>query len=382
MPPPVRVFIADAGRHKQPSGYGKNARSFIRTLGRDPRFTVVVQRTDTPWGIDAETQARLGTYEEADTAEAGRCDCVLQVGAAMSCRRFDLPSLIFSCCDVSDLPPSQVQKLRNADGVIAPNAANFRVYSSHFENVFLAQQGIDEQPFKPRKNDRADGQDVFTFLFVGSFSYRKGVDVLISAFLAEFTPDEAHLHIHMPGEQTDRAANDIIARMNQKRRLGRFSLSSDNLSEAWLCRFYNRTDCFVTCTRGEGWGLPIVEAMLCGLPVIAPFASGMADYLNPDVALPIATTPRRAADISDPFGENFRKTYGVGKIAFHEPEMSSVRRQMRAAWEAGPALAVMGARGREHILTRFSEDRFGRQIADAILALLQRQKAPALAAVR
>lgn len=36
----------------------------------------------------------------------------------------------------------------------------------------------------------------------------------------------------------------------------------------------------VTATRGEGWGLPILEAAACGLPVIATNWSGHLDFMN------------------------------------------------------------------------------------------------------
>ena len=44
-------------------------------------------------------------------------------------------------------------------------------------------------------------------------------------------------------------------------------------------------------TRGEGWGLPIVEAMAMGLPVIATNHSGPSAYLTGDNSYPL--TPAR-----------------------------------------------------------------------------------------
>ncbi len=36
-----------------------------------------------------------------------------------------------------------------------------------------------------------------------------------------------------------------------------------------LATLYRSADCYVSTTRGEGWGLPLLEAMACGLPAIA-----------------------------------------------------------------------------------------------------------------
>ena len=53
----------------------------------------------------------------------------------------------------------------------------------------------------------------------------------------------------------------------------------EQLSRAGLRQLYRDADSFVLPTRGEGWGLPIVEAMAMGLPTIATNFSGHAAAL-------------------------------------------------------------------------------------------------------
>ena len=40
--------------------------------------------------------------------------------------------------------------------------------------------------------------------------------------------------------------------------------------------------CFISCTHGEGFGRPLLEASCCGLPVIASKWSGHMDFINSD----------------------------------------------------------------------------------------------------
>ena len=50
---------------------------------------------------------------------------------------------------------------------------------------------------------------------------------------------------------------------------------------------YKSVSSFVLPTRGEGWCLPCVEAMACGLPIIVTNYSGPLSYLNESFSYPI-----------------------------------------------------------------------------------------------
>ena len=50
--------------------------------------------------------------------------------------------------------------------------------------------------------------------------------------------------------------------------------------EDMLVQIYNSMDVFTLPTGGEGWGLTIIEAMSCGLPVIVPDYSAHVDYVK------------------------------------------------------------------------------------------------------
>ena len=44
--------------------------------------------------------------------------------------------------------------------------------------------------------------------------------------------------------------------------------------------FYKSFDCFVLPTRGEGFGLPLLEAMACGVPTVGPNWGGNTEFMN------------------------------------------------------------------------------------------------------
>lgn len=44
---------------------------------------------------------------------------------------------------------------------------------------------------------------------------------------------------------------------------------------------YAALDVYFTTTQGEGWGLPAMEAMACGTPVVAPDWAALGDWARP-----------------------------------------------------------------------------------------------------
>ena len=51
--------------------------------------------------------------------------------------------------------------------------------------------------------------------------------------------------------------------------------------------FFNLGDVFVYASGGEGQGLPPLEAMSCGKPVVSTYNSAMADYITAEIAYPV-----------------------------------------------------------------------------------------------
>jgi glycosyltransferase involved in cell wall biosynthesis len=60
----------------------------------------------------------------------------------------------------------------------------------------------------------------------------------------------------------------------------RIEVLSKELSSQDMPRLYKNFDCFVLATRGEGWGLPIIEAMAMEIPVIVTNWSGPTEFVT------------------------------------------------------------------------------------------------------
>ncbi len=54
-----------------------------------------------------------------------------------------------------------------------------------------------------------------------------------------------------------------------------------------LIALYKSCDAFVSAHRGEGFGMKILDAMACGLPVVTPLFGGPTAYCEPDNCFPV-----------------------------------------------------------------------------------------------
>ena len=115
--------------------------------------------------------------------------------------------------------------------------------------------GIDTDKFKPDPNVKKPHKP-FRLLYVGSWITRKGVD-LLAPIMRELGDDFV---LHYTGGEA--AEKDKPAMPPNMVDIGR--LTSDEVVIAM-----QNADAFLFPTRSEGFGLVVVEAMACGLPIIA-----------------------------------------------------------------------------------------------------------------
>ena len=104
--------------------------------------------------------------------------------------------------------------------------------------------------------------------------------------------------------------------------MGMVHVHDGMLSAATLGELYRRVDGFVLATHGEGWGLPLLEAMASGLPTIATAWGGQTDFMQEERAFLVAL---EAALVPAP--DDFEG------FAWAQPEQSSLRAAMRRVVE-------------------------------------------------
>jgi glycosyltransferase involved in cell wall biosynthesis len=195
----------------------------------------------------------------------------------------------FTMLETDRLPPSWVEQANQMDEVWTPTAWGAEVFrSSGVERpVHVVPLGVDAGRFKPgRPRERLAERTIFLSVF--EWGDRKGWDVLLRAYRAAFRPSDAVLLLlkvdcRMPVPNPLRALAAALPAPAPPVGL----IYNQPLSGAQLVELYQGADCFVLPTRGEGWGMPILEAMACGVPAIATGWSGQTAFLREENGYPL-----------------------------------------------------------------------------------------------
>ena len=194
--------------------------------------------------------------------------------------------------------------LKKAEHIIAVSACTKADLMSYLgipqERISVIYNGIDRQVFKPVPAKRLP----FPYLlYVGSERPRKNLNALLAAFAA--LKREAGAFLDLKLVKIGVAGRSKEFRQMTLREVGRLGLGeevifAEYVSDAELAAYYSSAVALVLPSLYEGFGLPLVEAMACGCPVIASNCSSLPEvagdaglFIDPHDADGLAQAMRR-----------------------------------------------------------------------------------------
>jgi glycosyltransferase involved in cell wall biosynthesis len=165
--------------------------------------------------------------------------------------------------------------------------------------VVVAPLGVDLERFKLeaagdeeslRRHGLLTGVDYF--LFVGTFEPRKGIDVLLDAFTT-VAAEIPHVELWLAGQHGWGVAEveGHLSTHEAAPRIRRLGFVPDEA----LAPLLRRSRAAVYPSRGEGFGLPVLEALACGVPVVTSRDTVMEEVAGPAATL---TTAGSAPDLA------------------------------------------------------------------------------------
>ena len=132
--------------------------------------------------------------------------------------------------------------------------------------------------FAPHSTLHTPHSSLKYILSVGTIEARKNILLAVKALETSLLPDD--LHIVIIGRHTP--YTDVVARYAHDHGLEERVHILHGISDAELPAYYAAAEAFVYPSRYEGFGIPIIEAISCGLPVVACTGSCLEEAGGPD----------------------------------------------------------------------------------------------------
>lgn len=188
--------------------------------------------------------------------------------------------------------------LRRADRLVADSEYTRRCLVEHLgiptHRIEVIYLGVEHERFYPRPVPaevfaryglRPDGRYL---IFVGSEHARKNLPVLVMALAtvraAGLRGDLSDVELIKVGRAHDESARHQLLALSEHLGIRSAIHFLDDVPEDELPLLYNLADVCVMPSLYEGFGLPVVEAMACGTPVICANATSLPELAG-DAAL-------------------------------------------------------------------------------------------------
>ncbi len=278
------------------------------------------------------------------------------------------PYACYTMFETDAVPARWPAFLARAGRVWVPSRFNVETFASAgvpSDAVEYVPLGLEVERFSI-DGDALDvpGRRGFAFLSVFGFTSRKGWDVLVEAWARAFNrDDDVSLILRTGAPNVDIRAE--IARLLQARgidatRLAPIVVLEQALSARELAELYRTADAFVLPSRGEGVGLPYLEAMAFGLPAIGTAWSGATEFLTAETGYPIECG-RELVD------RMMARAFPILRDQqWAAPSVEATARCLREVFEDRPAATLRAARGCALARTQYNRIRTGRIAAEAL----------------
>ena len=243
--------------------------------------------------------------------------------------------------------------------------------------IYVMPLGVNEKIFVPdakepqlRYEEMPSGKiveelpDGFRYASLFGWSFRKGPDVLCKSFLKEFSSlDDVLLVIYSRyfGSSSEPQKEHVRKEIREyykevgNKNPPRIYYCGEEIPILDLPGCYAAADCFVYCSRGEGFGLETIEAAACNVPVICTLNTAQSQYLDDSVAdlvrhVSLAPANDKLTWITEFYRDQLFPVLG-------EVEIAEFGRLMRQAYNDPTASRQKAEKFRKRVLEEYTWDK-------------------------
>ena len=169
------------------------------------------------------------------------------------------------------------------------------------DRVHVVPEGVDGKEFFPVENSAL--ADKFTFIIIGKYEYRKATEEMINCWLETFPLEQ------FPTVKLVLSVDNMFDRANVDYKLSlltdpRIEILHFPPREEYIKRL-QMSHIFLSCSRSEGWNLPLIEAIACGIPSICTNNSAQIDYAK-NISHMVDTKEIFPGEYFEPYFDQFK----------------------------------------------------------------------------
>lgn len=273
------------------------------------------------------------------------------------------PKIAYTVWESTEYPEDFLNKLKEFDQVWVPTEWQKQITINQgiaSEKVKVVREGVDSEIFYPEDIKYKD--DKFRFLIFGRWDSRKSIKEIVKAFKELFGKNK-NVELILSADNP----YSIDGLNSTEERLKSYDLESDNIK---VLHFPDKTEyvnylksghVFLSCARSEGWNLPLIEAMACGIPCIYSNCSGQLEFAE-GKGLPVKI--KKEIPIKD---LNERFSVAVGN--WYEPDFEDLKNKMLEVYTNYNFYKQKALEDSKVIINEFSWDNAVAQAINAIAEL-------------
>lgn len=373
MKAPTPYKVTWKGPVHKASGLGIASREYVNALKR-LGVNVTVQGTDSGGGAGGGARMRkvLIYHHPPNTIN-------------MKKERSYYDRIILNTVwETTRIPRSWMAQINKFDAVCVPSLHNKQALRNSGVKVpiFIVPHGVHSQIFTPinQKLPLSNAKGRFVFVSVFGFQHRKNPEALLRAYWEAFSASDRVLLViktngYAPYENEVWIKNKMSAyksRLGIRKKTAPVIVIARHLSPRQVRGIYTLGSAFVLPTRGEGVGLPFLESLSSGVPVIATGWGGHRDFLNHRNSFLVSyklKSPAASMNSRHSISRPFRYLFDEPGQRWAEADLGSLKSQMRLAYKNPHLCKLKGRQARQDAL-KLSWGRSGIYMKRAIETVL------------
>lgn len=351
-----------------PTGYAMSCREILRACEREGIRAAYeyVYGSGTPFPVREDENARDYVLNVISARKSGwrpRVSVVYGQGDVFH-RNRGRHRIGYTMLEVDGFPEEWVKQANGMDEVWVPSRFNRDGFlaSGLKKPVHVMPLGVDVDHFHPGIRGLRNPAGDFVFLANFEWGERKRADMILKVFNQTFRRSEAVILVCKVINVN--AATNVRAQIEAlglSTRGGRIAfLHNREFPYHQLGALYRSADCYVSAGRGEGWDMPLMEAMACGLPSIATDWGAHTEFVHDGIAYPLKSRGLVPADARAPYYKGFR---------WADPDPEHLAHLFRHVFEHREEAEAKGRRAAAEMAAAWTWDHAARRIAARLDAI-------------